>query len=303
MNSLAPIQSECGFDVALIASQPALGLGSRQVPHALRMVEAQAGDADLRKDEFIGILAHELRGPLSAIRNAVGMLHLMASGEPKLHQVSDMLDRQVKAVARLLDDLLDLSRVTRGKLSLNTETVEIHSAIDQAIEWNEAVIESKRQKLVVTRPPTPVFVKADPIRLAQVVSNLLGNAAKFTDPGGSIWISAEAANEQAIVRVRDTGPGLKASDLSSIFDLFYQSEHTVDRSTRGLGIGLALVRRLVEMHGGGVEASSEGPGCGSEFAFHLPLQSAVEDHRRRRLATKRNVPSIAFAAFANRQSL
>jgi signal transduction histidine kinase len=273
--SFAGIQSECGFPLALPAHQLALRSGSRQARHALQPVEAQPREMDLRSDEFIGILAHELRGPLSAISNAVGVLQLMASSDPKLRQVRDILDRQVKAVARLLDDLVDLSYVTRGKLNLKAEPVDILSAIDQAVEWNHAVIEAKRQQLVVTPPPRPVFVKGDAIRLAQVVSNLLGNAAKFTDAGGSIWITVEAAEEQAIVRLRDTGPGLKASELSTIFDLFYQSDRTVDRSARGLGIGLALVRRLVEMHGGRVKAISEGPGCGSEFAFYLPLQSAA----------------------------
>jgi signal transduction histidine kinase len=251
----------------------------KQAQHALRMVEAQLRDADLRKDEFIGILAHELRGPLSPIRNAVHMLKLMASGEPKLHQVGDILDRQVIAIARLLDDLLDLSRVKRGKLSLNTEPVEMLSVINQAVEWNRAVIELKGQHLIVTPPPTPIFVNGDPVRLVQVVSNLLGNAAKFTDAGGSIRVSAETADEQATVRVRDTGRGLKASELNNIFDLFYQLERTVDRSARGLGIGLSLVRRLVEMHGGRVEAFSQGPGCGSEFVFRLPLLSATDVSR------------------------
>jgi signal transduction histidine kinase len=199
------------------------------------------------------------------------VLKLMALEEPRLHQAGDILDRQVKAIARLLDDLLDLSRVSRGKLSLTTEPVEILAVINQAVEWNRAVIDSKGQHLAVTQPPRPIFVEGDPVRLAQVVSNLLGNAAKFTDAGGSIWISAEAAGEQATVRVRDTGPGLEASELNNVFDLYYQLERTVDRSARGLGIGLSLVRRLVEMHGGRVEAFSEGRGRGSEFVFHLPL--------------------------------
>lgn len=261
-----PAQSECRLHAA--------------APRDSDAVTTYSHDArDLRKDEFIGILAHELRGPLSPIRNAVRVLKVMASDEPKLHQVSGTLDRQVKAIARLLDDLLDLSRVTRGQLKLNTEPVEILSVIDQAVEWNRAVIESKGQRLVVTQSPRPLLVEGDPVRLARVTSNLLGNAAKFTDAGGSIWISAEAADEQAIGRVRDTGPGLEAWELDNIFDLYYQLERTVDRSARGLGIGLSLVRRLVEMHGGSVEAFSEGPDCGSEFVFRLPLLSATHVSR------------------------
>jgi PAS domain S-box-containing protein len=245
----------------------------KQTQHALRMVEAQLRDADLRKDEFIGILAHELRGPLSPIRHAAHVLKLMAAGEPRLHHVGDILDRQVMAMTRLLDDLLDLSRVTRGKLALNVEPVEIGSVINQAVEWNRAVIDSKRHHLVVTQQRKPLLVNGDPLRLVQVVSNLLGNAAKFTDAEGYIWITAETADDQLIVRVRDTGPGLDASELNNVFDLFYQLERTADRSGRGLGIGLSLVRRLVEMHGGRVEALSEGLACGSEFVFRLPLLS------------------------------
>jgi PAS domain S-box-containing protein len=238
---------------------------------AMQKVEAQLRDADLRKDEFLGILAHELRGPLSPIRNAVQLLKAMASDEPRLHHIGDILDRQVTAVARLLDDLLDLSRVRRGNLSLRMEPVELFAVIDQAVEWNRAVIDSKGQQLTVIRPPTPMIVIGDPVRLAQVVSNLVGNAAKFTDAGGSIRISAEIVNAQALVRVRDTGPGLEPSELKNIFDLFFQLERTADRTGRGLGIGLSLVRRLVEMHGGQVQAFSEGRGSGSEFVFGLPL--------------------------------
>jgi len=251
----------------------------KRAQRALQLVEAQLRDADLRKDEFLGILAHELRGPLSPISNAVDMLKGMASGEPKLSQIGDILDRQVKAIARLLDDLLDLSRVTRGKLSLNIEPVEIVPVINQAVEWNRAAIDSKGQYLVVTQPKKPILVNGDSVRLAQVVSNLLANAAKFTDAGGRIWITADTTNKEAIIRVRDTGPGLEASDLSNIFDLFYQLERTVDRNGRGLGIGLCLVRRLVEMHAGRVEVFSEGRGCGSEFVFYLPLLCATDASR------------------------
>jgi len=247
-------------------------------------VEAQLRDADRRKDEFIGMLAHELRGPLSPICNVVHVLKSIASGQPKLHEIGDILDRQMKAIARLLDDLLDLSRVTRGKLSLNIEPIEILPVINQAVEWNQAVIVSKEQQLVVTHPREPIVVNGDTVRLTQVVSNLVGNAAKFTDAGGRIWITAETANDEAIVRVRDNGPGVKASEVQNIFDLFYQLERTVDRTGRGLGIGLSLVRRLSEMHGGSVEVFSEGPGRGSEFLLRLPLLSTASSPRDRRFA-------------------
>jgi len=251
----------------------------KQAERALKLVEAQLRDADLRKDEFIGMLAHELRGPLSPIGNAVHVLKLLASDDPKLNQLGEILDRQVKAISRLLDDLLDLSRVARGRLSLNREAVELVPVINQAIEWNRAVIDSKGHHLLMVAPPATVTVNGDPVRLAQVVSNLVGNAAKFTDGGGHIRITLDRTEDEAIVRVRDTGPGLEPSELNNIFDLFYQLERTADRGGRGLGIGLSLVRRLVEMHGGRVEAFSEGRGCGSEFVFRLPLLSSSDSSR------------------------
>ena len=278
-----PIKTSAGRVVGAIASWRDI-TDMKQAQHALQLVEAQLRDADLRKDEFLGILAHELRGPLSPIRHAVHVLRLMASEQPKLREIGDILDRQVKAIARLLDDLLDLSRVTRGKLSLSIEPVEILTVINQAVEWNRALIDSKGQNLMVTHPQGLVLVNGDPVRLAQVVSNLLGNAAKFTHAGGRIGVTAETINEQAIVRVRDNGLGLEASELRNIFDLFYQLERTVDRAGRGLGIGLSLVRRLVEAHGGCVEVFSEGAGCGSEFLFRLPLLAAANTARPGRLS-------------------
>jgi len=246
----------------------------KQAQHALEMAEAQLRDADLRKDEFLGILAHELRGPLSPISNAVHVLKLLGPSDPKLRQIADTIDRQVKAIARLLDDLLDLTRVTRGQLSLNIEPVDIASIVEEAVEWNRAEIELKVQQLEVRHALEPITIHGDSVRLVQVVSNLLGNAVKFTDRGGRIWIIVEKLDEQVIVRVRDTGPGLERSELNNIFDLFYQLQRTADRAGRGLGIGLSLVRRLVEMHGGHVEVFSKGRRCGSEFVFRLPLLCA-----------------------------
>jgi signal transduction histidine kinase len=195
--------------------------------------------------------------------------------------MGEIVDRQVQAIVRLLEDVFDVSRVTRGHLSVNMQPIDIVPAIKQAVEWNRAAIDSKGQHLVVQQPQRPILVNGDPIRLAQVVSNLLGNAAKFTDAGGRIQVIAETATQEAIVRVRDTGCGLEPTDVRHIFDPFFQSERTVDRNKRGLGIGLALVRRLVEVHGGRVEVFSEGMGCGSEFVLHLPLLSATASSSRR----------------------
>ena len=276
-----PINSQAGDIVGAVTCWRDV-TDMKQAQYALQIVEAQLREADLRKDEFLGILAHELRGPLSPIHNAVHLLKSMATEQPKLDQIGDILERQVKAIGRLLDDLLDLSRVTRGKLSLNMEPVEILPTINQAVEWNRAIIESKRQHLVVTHPQIPIVVNGDTVRLVQVVSNLLGNAAKFTESGGQIWVTAETANGEAVVRVRDTGPGLEASELVNIFDLFYQLERTVDRTGRGLGIGLSLVRRLTEMHGGRVEVFSEGlvavaSSCFVYRSFPQPMSRGVRD--------------------------
>lgn len=240
---------------------------------ALGLSEAQLRDADLRKDQFLGMVAHELRGPLSPIRNAVHILQMRSPGDPVLQDICDAVSRQVTTITRLLDDLLDLSRVARGKLQIRMAPLDVVSVIAEAVGWNRAIIDARRHQLTVLHPPQPIPVRGDAVRLAQVISNLLSNAAKYTDPGGRIRLTVETAGEEAVIRVRDTGRGLEASELKKIFDLFYQLESASDRAERGLGIGLSLVRSLVEMHGGRVEAFSEGLGRGSEFLFSLPLLS------------------------------
>ena len=240
---------------------------------ALGISEAQLRDADLRKDQFLGMVAHELRGPLSPILNAVHILQMRSPGDPVLQDICDTVSRQVTTITRLLDDLLDLSRVARGKLEIRVAALDLVSVIAEAVVWNRAMIDARRHQLTVLHPPQPIPVRGDAVRLAQVISNLLSNAAKYTDPGGRIRLTAETTGEEAVIRVRDTGRGLEASELKKIFDLFYQLESASDRAERGLGIGLSLVRSLVEMHGGRVEAFSEGLGRGSEFLFSLPLLS------------------------------
>lgn len=247
----------------------------KRTQEALRVGEAQLRDADLRKDQFLGMVAHELRGPLSPIRNAVHILQMRSPGDSVLQEICYILGRQVTTIARLLDDLLDLSRVARGKLDIKIAALDLVSVVEEAVEWNRALIDARGHQLTVEHPPEPILVKGDAGRLAQVISNLLGNAAKYTDPGGRIGLTVESAGEEAVIRVRDTGRGLEASELKNIFDLFYQLDRTSDRAERGLGIGLSLVRSLVEMHGGRVEVSSEGLGRGSEFLFRLPLLSTV----------------------------
>jgi signal transduction histidine kinase/DNA-binding response OmpR family regulator len=226
--------------------------------------------ADRHKNEFLSMLAHELRNPLAPIRNAVQILRLRGSTDAELEQVRDLIDRQVQQLIRLVDDLLDISRITRGKIRLQTEAIDLAVVVARAVETNRPLIDGRRHELTVTLPAEPVRVEGDPVRLAQVLGNLLNNAAKYTEEGGSIWLTVERAGDEAMLRVRDTGVGIPEEMLGSVFDLFTQVDRTLDRSQGGLGIGLTLVRRLVEMHSGRVQVFSAGPGRGSEFVVRLP---------------------------------
>ena len=225
--------------------------------------------ANRRKDEFLATLAHELRNPLAPIRNALEIMRL-ASGNPKaIEQARVMTERQVTQMVRLIDDLLDVSRITRGKLRLDLDAILLGDVIESALEISRPVVQKAGLTLHVVLPPAPVPMQGDRVRLAQVFSNLLNNAAKYTEPGGSVYVTVEAG-ESIVVRVRDTGVGVPAEMLPRLFELFTQVDRSLNRSQGGLGIGLALVRRLTEMHGGTVEATSEGPGKGSEFVVRLP---------------------------------
>ena len=233
-------------------------------------------EANRRKDEFLAMLAHELRNPLAPIRNAVAILHHLGPGDEKLTYAREIIGRQVQHLARLVDDLLDVSRITLGKAQLHTERVELAAVVTRAVETSQPVIDARRHRLTLSLPPKGVQVQADPTRMAQVISNLLTNAAKYTDEGGEIFLTTEQESGQVVVRVRDTGMGIPADLLPRIFDLFTQGDRSLARSEGGLGIGLTLVRRLVEMHGGTVEASSAGLGQGSEFVVRLPAAVAEE---------------------------
>ncbi|HVS36775.1 MAG TPA: ATP-binding protein, partial [Gemmataceae bacterium] len=231
-------------------------------------------EQDHRKTEFLAMLAHELRNPLAPIRNAVQILRRLNGEERAQRWANEVIDRQVGQLVRLVDDLLDVSRITRGKVTLRTEPVDAADAVAVAVETCRPLIDDRRHELSVALPPEPVWVSADPARLAQVLANLLNNAAKYTDSGGRIALTVEREGGEAIFRVRDNGVGIVAEMLSRVFDLFTQVERSLDRSEGGLGIGLTLVQRLVEMHGGTVHASSDGPGCGSEFVVRLPTIAA-----------------------------
>ena len=228
--------------------------------------------ADHRKDEFLAMLAHELRNPLAPIRNALQLLR-MTSPEPRTEasHAYDIIERQVEYLVRLVDDLLDVSRITSGKIKLQKEIVDLAAIVSRAIEGARPLIDGRRHALEVTLPGDMLTVEADPVRLAQVLWNLLNNAAKYTPEGGRIWLTAMKEQGEAVVRIRDTGLGIPAEMLPKVFDLFTQMERTLARAEGGLGIGLTLVRRLTEMHNGRVEAFSKGPGQGSEFVVRLPV--------------------------------
>jgi PAS domain S-box-containing protein len=238
--------------------------GQRQARDAL-------AEADRRKDEFLAMLSHELRNPLAPLANAAHVLETAGRDEVACRRAAGVIGRQVQHLARLVDDLLDVARVTRGKVELRKEPVELAAVLRRAVETSRPLLDARRHELALSLPAAPVPLEADPTRLAQVVSNLLNNAAKYTPEGGHIWLAGEGAGGQAVVRVRDDGGGIPPEFLPRAFDLFAQGDRSPARAEGGLGIGLSLVRSLVELHGGTVEAASDGPGRGSEFVVRLPL--------------------------------
>lgn len=236
-----------------------------------RQLKKARQEADRRKDEFLAMLAHELRNPLTPILNAVQLLRLSGSNRGAIQSASEIMERQISQLVRLVDDLLDISRITRGKIELRQERVELASAVSHAIETTRPLLQSLGHRLAVTLPPQPVYLHGDLVRLTQIISNLLSNACKFTGKGGQIWLTVGCEGEQAVIRVRDTGIGIAADQLSRIFELFTQVDTSLERTHHGLGIGLTLVKNLAEMHGGAVEAHSNGHSQGSEFVVRLPL--------------------------------
>jgi signal transduction histidine kinase len=241
-----------------------------------RQAEEGLQDANRRKDEFLAMLSHELRKPLAPIRNAVEVIRRLGPPEPGLTMARDVIGRQVMHLARLVDELLDVSRISRGKISLKKEPIELSKIVSQSVEIARPLIDVRKQRLSIDLPQAPVWLSGDPARLAQVLANLLNNAAKYTPEGGRIELSATAAEGEARIVVSDNGTGIEPQLLPRIFDLFVQGERGLDRGQGGLGIGLTLVKRLVEMHQGRVEAQSDGPGKGARFRIALPCISAVQ---------------------------
>ena len=243
----------------------------RRAEAALQASADQLAEADRRKDEFLAMLAHELRNPLAPIRNSLAILQFNGKVDPELQWTWDVVERQLRQLTRLVDDLLDVSRITRGKVQLQKETVDIADIMNRAAEEARPFIDARGLELTVTLPSPPLRLEADSMRLTQVLNNLLNNAAKYTEAGGQIALMAERQDDHAVLRVRDTGVGIAADFLPHVFELFSQQDRSLARSHGGLGVGLTLVRNLVEMHDGRVEAFSGGPGRGSEFVVRLPL--------------------------------
>jgi PAS domain S-box-containing protein len=251
------------------------GFGTTQDISGLKQVEQALMEADQRKDDFLAMLAHELRNPLTPIRNAAHVLGRLQMQEPRVQWAQQIIERQVEHLSRLVDDLLDVSRIVRGKVALKLETVKLGDVVNQAFDMARPLIDARGHKLALRLPEQAVHLRGDPVRLAQVLLNLLDNAAKFTDEGGRIEVEARILGPLVEIQVRDNGMGIPADLLPQIFDLFQQGKRGLDRSQGGLGIGLTLVKRLVEMHGGLLEVRSAGAGQGSTFTICLPLMSEV----------------------------
>ncbi|MEO5618136.1 MAG: PAS domain S-box protein, partial [Candidatus Eisenbacteria bacterium] len=236
-------------------------------------------ESDHRKDEFLAMVAHELRNPLAPISNAVQILRAKAPPPAVLQWATEVIDRQVLQMTRLVDDLLDVSRITSGKIQLNREKVQLAEVVSSAVDASRPLIEKCGHEFTVEMPQEPILLEADLTRLSQVLLNLLNNAAKYTNPGGRIWLTVRQEGANAVIRVKDTGIGISDEMLPRIFEMFTQVDRSLERSQGGLGIGLMLVQRLVGLHGGTVHAHSEGPGKGSEFEVRLPIAAGVEERR------------------------
>ncbi len=259
----SPIFDEQGNLKAIVGISQDL-TSQKQVEEALRA-------ADRRKDNFLATLAHELRNPLAPIRNALELMKLAGADQKAIEEARCLMERQVRHMVRLIDDLLDVSRITRDKLELRKERIDLAAAVQAALEVTQARIDSKALELVVKLPPEPIEFDADLTRLTQIFTNLLDNAAKYSEPGGRIWLTADRQGNDLLLKVRDEGIGIAAEHLPSLFQMFSQVAPALERSQGGLGIGLALVKGLVELHGGQVEAHSQGIGKGSEFLVRLPI--------------------------------
>ena len=249
----------------------------KQLEDDLRLFAANLSEADRRKNEFLATLAHELRNPLAPLSNMLEVLKRADDDKETAKRARETIERQVGQMVRLVDDLLDINRITHDRLELRPSELELSSVIQQAIEVARPLIDSADHDLLVNLPDEAIYLRADPARLAQVFGNLINNSCRYTKPGGTIWLEAKQDDKHVIVTVKDNGAGIPPDKLASVFDMFTQVDRNRERSHGGLGIGLTLVKRLVEMHGGTVEARSEGEGKGSEFVVRLPILTEVQE--------------------------
>jgi PAS domain S-box-containing protein len=266
--------AEISLTVSPVRSADGTIIGASKIARDIterRAMERQLREADRQKDNFIAIVAHELRNPLSPIQNTIKVLQLERSADRELQHYCDLIEKEITQINRLLGDLLDSSRITQGKLSLQKERIDLTRAVNRAVEATRPAIDEAGHHLTVDLSSQPLVVEADPMRLAQVFSNLLNNAAKFTESGGDIRVTTERQGNQAVVRISDSGIGIAPELMSKIFDMFVQGETVMERRHGGLGLGLTLARDIVQLHGGTVEAKSDGVGHGSEFMVSLPL--------------------------------
>jgi two-component system CheB/CheR fusion protein len=239
----------------------------------VKQAQAALNEADRRRSEFMALLAHEPRGPLAPLNHVLQILKRAGDNVGLVEQATDAMERQLHRLTRLVDDLLDVNRISRGKLTLRREHVELASVLHHVVDaWRPTVADSKHE-LVLTLPPQPVYLYADSVRLMQLFGNLLGNAAKYSEPGSRIELTVEQQVGEVMVSVKDAGIGIPPDMLTKIFEIFTQLDQSLERSQGGLGIGLMLVKQLVEMHGGSVQALSDGPGRGSEFVVRLPVRT------------------------------
>jgi PAS domain S-box-containing protein len=242
----------------------------KETQTALEESRDQLAEADRRKDEFLATLGHELRNPLAPMRNALELLRLKDYQDEQLSQLHEIFRRQVSHMTHLVDDLLEVSRITQGKLELRMQQLDVANALQDVVDSVRPIMQAASHELTTTLPAEPIMLEADPVRFGQIFLNLLNNAAKYTPPGGKIQLSARREGSHAIIVVKDSGIGIPAEDLINVFDMFSQLAPAMERAQGGLGIGLALVRGLVELHGGTITARSAGPGQGSEFVVSLP---------------------------------
>ena len=295
--TISPIRDSTGRIIG--ASKIARDITARkQSEAALVALKNQLQQADQRKDEFLAMLSHELRNPLAVIGNTLQLLRLDDGLSPSVEKLREIMEQQNNHLARLVEDLLDASRITRGSIELRCETVDLATVVANAVQTSRPLIDDAGHQLALALPPTPVILNADPVRMTQVLGNLLTNAAKYTPPGGQIWLTAQRKDAGVQLSVRDTGLGIPADMLPHIFEMFEQVKSSLSRARGGMGLGLALAKKLVELHGGRIEVHSAGLGKGSEFVVWLPTAAAsaklpaapsAPELNRRSAAAPRNV--------------